>query len=80
MVGHLASSAEDATVVSIELVAGVDAATAGGVGVGSSEADLRAELGDPIMEPFTGAWLYPDRGIAVQWQDGAVSSVHLFAP
>ena len=63
----------------LQLGAGFVGETAGGVGVGASEEAVRAEFGDPAVEPFTGSWVYAGDGIGFQWADGAVARIHLLA-
>ena len=80
LIGYVTSQDEAGTVDAVQLGAGVVARTGVGTGLGSDEAAVRAEFGDPLLDPMLGAWLYPSDGIAFQWQDGAVSSIHLYAP
>ncbi len=73
-------TATDGSVTSLTVTSGYEGRTAGGTGIGSTEADVRADLGEPVPDPFTGAWVYPNQGIALQWKDGAVTSVQVFDP
>ena len=53
--------------------------TAGGVGLGSSEAEIKAALGEPVKDPFLGAWWYPKKGITLQMEAGKVVAIQLTA-
>jgi hypothetical protein len=80
LVGYVTSQDEVGTVSGLQLSAGVTALTAGGVGLGSDDAAVRAEFGDPLLDPLLGGWLYLSDGIGFQWDGGAVSAIHLFVP
>ncbi len=73
-------SADAREVTSLTVTPGYEGRTAGGTGIGSSEADVRTEFGEPLVDPFAGGWVYPDQGIALQLQDGAVVSILVFSP
>ncbi len=80
LTGHVSSQDEAGVVTSVQLGASVTVQTAGGVGIGSDEATVRAEFGEPTLDPMLGGWLYPASGVAFQWTDGTVSKVHLSSP
>lgn len=80
VVGHVSSQDEAGLVTGIQLGASVTARTPGGVGIGSDEAAVRSEFGEPVLDPMLGAWLYPGSGIAFQWSEGAVTTMHLSPP
>lgn len=54
--------------------------TSGGVGPGSSEAAVKAALGEPVKDPFIGAWSYPALGLTLQFEGGKVVAVQVAAP
>ncbi len=62
----------------IYLDEGVAAQTEGGVGLGSDGAAVRAEFGDPVIDPFGGDWWYRDQGIAFTVIDNRVIRIQLF--
>lgn len=80
LAGLLASSADDAPVTTVYVEPGFAGAMDAGVGLGSDEAAVRAQLGDPVVDPFAGVWWYRDAGVALQWESGAVVRVLLFRP
>jgi len=63
----------------ITLLEGARATTEAGLGIGSAEADARAELGAPAVDPALGAWFYDEAGLALQWQDRRLIWIQLFA-
>ncbi|MFH2009619.1 MAG: hypothetical protein ABI333_23705 [bacterium] len=65
---------------SIYLDSGVGVQTSGGVGVGSTGADVRAEFGEPLVDPFLGTWWYRGRGIAFELVSDAVVRIQIFTP
>lgn len=67
------------TLKAVYIGSGSTLKTAGGVALGSSEAQVKAALGDAIKDPFLGAWWYPQKGIALQLEDGKVVSVQVTA-
>lgn len=67
------------TLTAVYLGAGSTVKTAGGVGLGSSEAAVKAALGEPVKDPFVGAWWYAAKGISLQLEDGKVTAMQLTA-
>ncbi len=67
------------TVKAIYLGTGSTLKTTGGVGLGSSEAEVKAALGAPVMDPFIGAYWYRDKGIVLQLEGGKVVSIQVTA-
>lgn len=65
------------TLVAIYLQGGATGKTKGGVGIGSAEAAVKAELGEPTIDPFLKARIYRKLGIAVQLEGGKVSRVQV---
>jgi len=51
--------------------------TSGGVGVGSGEAAVKAALGEPVKDPFIGAWWYPAKGLTLQLESGKVVAMQV---
>jgi len=78
LAGLLSGDGEQATVTAIYLLSGATGQTLSGVAIGSDEATVSSALGPPESEPYLDAWWYPTDGLAVEWQDGAVSRVHVF--
>lgn len=62
----------------IYLDEGVAVQTEGGVGLGSNGADVRAEFGEPVVDPFVGRWWYRDQGIAFTLTADRVTRIQLF--
>jgi len=54
--------------------------TAGGVGIGSTEAQVKAALGAPAKDPFIGALWYPQLGITLQLEAGKVATIMVTSP
>lgn len=73
-------SAPDGLVTGLTVTSGYAGRTAGGTGIGSVEADVRGDLGEPLVDPFAGAWVYREQGITLEWQEGAVVRVQIFDP
>jgi hypothetical protein len=78
--GLFSGNGKNSTVTAIYLRDGIGVRTAGGVGLGSTEAEVTAEFGSPVVDPFLGAWVYRSAGIAFQFTNGAVSRIQLFKP
>jgi len=57
---------------------GVAVQTEGGVGLGSNGADVRAEFGEPVVDPFLGVWWYRDQGIALTLTADRVTRIQIF--
>lgn len=72
--GLLTGTGDDATVVSVEGTAW------GGVAVGDPRKAVGTALGDPIEDLFMDAWWYPEDGLLIEFEDGVVVRVHVFAP
>jgi hypothetical protein len=72
--------AESGALAAINLEPGVSARTASGVGIGSDQADARAALGEPVVDPLLGAWWYPAQGIVLQWKDGKAAAIQIAPP
>jgi len=68
---------ESGKVSAIYLSAASAGKTDDGVGIGSTEDELTAELGEAVGDPFLcGAW-YADKGLVFELADGAVVRVHV---
>ena len=77
---HALYGAEGAALESITLHQGVTVTTAGGVGIGADESAVRAEFGEPVIDPFLKIWWYRSLGIAFEWQGGRVLRIQVFRP
>lgn len=75
----LYSSGDDPVrLTAIYLDEGVAVQTGGGVGLGSDGNQVRAEFGEPVIDPFLGLWWYRDQGIALTLTDDRVTRIQLF--
>ena len=65
------------TLRAITLHNGVKVTTSAGLGIGSTEGAVRAELGTPVIDPILGAWLYDDDGLTLLWEKRKVAQIQL---
>jgi hypothetical protein len=75
----LFGSGDSAEISSVTAHPGFDEGAAEKKWIGASEAELKADLGDAIRDPFLGVWWYRERGIALEMKDGAVAGLTVFA-
>ncbi len=68
-----------AVVTNICVIEGFSGQTADDLGIGSSQADVEAALGQAEADPFTGAWWYADLGLGFEWEVEQVSRLQLHA-
>ena len=78
LAGTLTGPGDDATVVSIVVTSGADARIDGGVGIGSTKAEIEAALGPANQDPFLGTLWYRDRGVAFDMETGVAVRAHVF--
>ena len=71
---------EGGEVAAIYLATASAAKTDDGLGIGSAEDELKAELGEPAADPFLGGAWYVDKGLVFELTDGAVVRVHVMKP
>ena len=78
--GLLSGDGDEATLVRITVYPGFEGTTTDGVGLGSTEAEVNAAFGAAETDPFQVASWYSNAGVAVEWDDGRATRIHIFVP
>jgi len=73
-------SAAGGELAAVYLDEGATAKTAGGVGIGSASAAVKAALGAAEEGPYLQDWWYPSKGMVVQLSAGKVAAIQVMAP